>query len=155
MEDVHAISTLMHDHQALSIVVVTELLSLGLLKPPGELGVDIVTGEAQSFGIPPSFGGPILGFMACKQKYLRQQSGRLSVVCIYSVGLRCQKMVLLQESFVVLRCFAVFYFVNFTANIFKDAIPITPLLLPEDFHGRVPRRPVGVKLPSPVGIAGD
>ncbi len=78
VEDIQAISDLMHDHHALSVAVVTEPLSLGILKPPGEQGVDIVTGEAQSFGIPQSFGGPVLGFMACKQQYLRQLPGRIA-----------------------------------------------------------------------------
>jgi glycine dehydrogenase subunit 1 len=69
---------MMHDHHALSIAVVTEAVSLGLLEPPGSLGVDIVTGEAQSFGIPPSFGGPVLGFMACGKKLIRQLPGRIA-----------------------------------------------------------------------------
>jgi glycine dehydrogenase subunit 1 len=78
VEDVRAVSDLMHDHHALSIAVVTEPVSLGILEPPGALGVDIVTGEAQSFGIPMSFGGPILGFMACSQKLIRQLPGRIA-----------------------------------------------------------------------------
>jgi len=78
VEDVRAVSDLMHDHHALSIAVVTEAVSLGLLEPPGALGVDIVTGEAQSFGIPLSFGGPILVFMACSRKLIRQLPGRIA-----------------------------------------------------------------------------
>lgn len=57
------------------IVVVTEIVSLGLLEPPRV--ADIVCGEAQSIGIPMSYGGPHLGFFACKQEYLRQMPGRL------------------------------------------------------------------------------
>lgn len=60
---------------ALLIVAVTEILSLGLLPAPKE--ADIVAGEAQSIGVPMSFGGPHLGFFACKEKYLRQMPGRL------------------------------------------------------------------------------
>lgn len=60
---------------ALLIVVVTEILSLGLLPPPAE--ADIVCGEAQSIGLAMSYGGPHLGFFACKQKYVRQIPGRL------------------------------------------------------------------------------
>ncbi len=60
---------------ALLIVVVTEIVSLGLLPAPSE--ADIVCGEAQSIGLPMSFGGPHLGFFACRQKYLRQMPGRL------------------------------------------------------------------------------
>ncbi len=78
VEDIRAVSDMMHDHHALSIAVVTEAVSLGLLEPPGALGVDIVTGEAQSFGIPLSFGGPVLGFMACSRKLIRQLPGRVA-----------------------------------------------------------------------------
>lgn len=60
---------------ALLIVVVTEIVSLGLLPAPTE--ADIVCGEGQSIGLPMSFGGPHLGFFACKDKYLRQMPGRL------------------------------------------------------------------------------
>jgi len=63
------------DTGALLVVVVNEILSLGLLPPPTE--ADIVCGEAQSIGVPMSFGGPHLGFFACKKEYLRQMPGRL------------------------------------------------------------------------------
>lgn len=63
------------DAGALLIVVITEILSLGLLPPPAE--ADIVAGEAQSIGVPMSFGGPHLGFFACRKDYLRQMPGRL------------------------------------------------------------------------------
>ncbi len=60
---------------ALLIVVINEIVSLGMLPPPSQ--ADIVCGEAQSLGIPMSYGGPHLGFFACKQKYLRQMPGRI------------------------------------------------------------------------------
>lgn len=60
---------------ALLVVVVTEILSLGLLPAPKE--ADIVAGEAQSIGVPMSFGGPHLGFFACRKEFLRQMPGRL------------------------------------------------------------------------------
>ncbi len=78
IEDIQAISDIAHKKNALSVYVVTEPLSLGILEPPGKLGVDIVTGEAQAFGMPLSFGGPYLGFMACSEKYLRQFPGRIA-----------------------------------------------------------------------------
>jgi glycine dehydrogenase subunit 1 len=59
------------------VVTVNEALSLALFTPPGALGADIVCGEAQSFGIPPSFGGPHLGFMATRKALVRQLPGRL------------------------------------------------------------------------------
>ena len=60
---------------AMLVVVINEIVSLGMLPPPVE--ADIVCGEAQSIGLPMGFGGPHLGFFACKEKYLRQMPGRL------------------------------------------------------------------------------
>lgn len=60
---------------ALLVVVINEIVSLGLVEEPS--AADIVCGEAQSIGLPMSYGGPHLGFFACKQKYLRQMPGRL------------------------------------------------------------------------------
>ena len=78
IEDVEKISALAHEHEALSTVVVAEPVSLGILEAPGNLGADIVTGEGQSFGIPLSFGGPYLGFMACRKEFVRQFPGRIA-----------------------------------------------------------------------------
>ncbi len=60
---------------ALLIVVINEIVSLGML--PAPVGADIVCGEAQSIGLPMAYGGPHLGFFACREKYLRQMPGRL------------------------------------------------------------------------------
>ncbi len=62
---------------ALLIVVVTEVVSLGLLTPPGEMGADIVVAEGQSLGNALNFGGPYVGLFAVKEKYVRQMPGRL------------------------------------------------------------------------------
>jgi glycine dehydrogenase subunit 1 len=66
-----------HAAGALLIVVVTEIVSLGLIKPPGEMGADIVVCEGQSIGNGLGFGGPYVGLFATKEKYMRQMPGRL------------------------------------------------------------------------------
>jgi glycine dehydrogenase subunit 1 len=66
-----------HAAGALLVVVVTEVVSLGLLKPPGEMGADIVVCEGQSIGNGLGFGGPYVGLFATKEKYMRQMPGRL------------------------------------------------------------------------------
>jgi glycine dehydrogenase subunit 1 len=78
IEDIKSLSDAAHGHKAMSVAIVTEALSLALLEAPGKLGADIVTGEGQSFGIPLSFGGPYLGFMACRKDYVRQLPGRIT-----------------------------------------------------------------------------
>ncbi|MBI5328883.1 MAG: aminomethyl-transferring glycine dehydrogenase subunit GcvPA [Deltaproteobacteria bacterium] len=77
LEDIKAISDVVHKNKTIFIVAITEPISLGLLKPPGEFGADIVVGEGQSFGNSLNFGGPYLGFFATLEKYLRQMPGRL------------------------------------------------------------------------------
>ncbi len=75
IEDVAAIAELVHSKGALLIVSIAEAISLGVIKPPVE--ADIVSLEAQSFGVALSFGGPYCGVIACKEKFLRQMPGRL------------------------------------------------------------------------------
>lgn len=77
IENLERLADAAHKVGALLIVVVTEAISLGLLKTPGECGADIVVGEGQSFGIPMSFGGPHVGLFATQEKYVRQMPGRL------------------------------------------------------------------------------
>jgi glycine dehydrogenase subunit 1 len=77
IEELGNLSKVVHSKDALFIVVVSEPLSLVLLKPPGEIGADIVVGEGQSFGIPLSFGGPTLGFFTTRHQHVRQMPGRI------------------------------------------------------------------------------
>ena len=69
---------------ALMIVVVSEILSLGLLAPPSQ--ADIVVGEASSLGVGLNFGGPLLGFFACKKEFVRQMPGRICGATIDADG---------------------------------------------------------------------
>jgi glycine dehydrogenase subunit 1 len=75
VERIAEIASLVHQQGALLIVTVTEPLSLAVIKPPSE--ADIVCGEAQSFGVPVAFGGPYVGFLTTREKFLRQMPGRL------------------------------------------------------------------------------
>ncbi len=64
-------------------------LSLGLLKRPGDLGVDIATAEGQSLGIPMQYGGPFLGILACREEYMRKMPGRIIGSTIDRQGRNC------------------------------------------------------------------
>jgi glycine dehydrogenase subunit 1 len=77
VEDLSAAAPAIHDLGAIFITGFTEPLAYGLLKNPGSCGADIVCGEAQSFGISRSFGGPGLGMFACLEQYVRSMPGRL------------------------------------------------------------------------------
>jgi len=77
-----------HASGALLIVVVTEVVSLGLLMPPGEMGADIVVCEGQSIGNGLGFGGPYVGLFATREKYMRQMPGRLAGETVDADGKR-------------------------------------------------------------------
>jgi glycine dehydrogenase subunit 1 len=76
LEDLAGLADTVHAAGAL-LVVVTDPISLGLLRPPGEVGADIVVGEGQALGNGLNFGGPYLGFFACREKDVRKMAGRL------------------------------------------------------------------------------
>ena len=75
IEDVAAIADVVHKKGALLVVSIAEAVSLGIVKPPAE--ADIVSMEAQSFGVPLGYGGPYCGVIATRDKFVRQMPGRL------------------------------------------------------------------------------
>jgi glycine dehydrogenase subunit 1 len=77
IRDLKPIAEAAHAKGALLIAVVTEVMSLGLLEPPGHQGADIVAAEGQSIGNGLNFGGPYVGLFATREKFLRQMPGRL------------------------------------------------------------------------------
>jgi glycine dehydrogenase subunit 1 len=77
LRNVEELADIAHDAGALLIVVITEIVSLGLLEAPGALGADIVVAEGQSLGNALSFGGPYVGLMATHKHFVRQMPGRL------------------------------------------------------------------------------
>ncbi|MCC6313377.1 MAG: aminomethyl-transferring glycine dehydrogenase subunit GcvPA [Thermomicrobiales bacterium] len=77
IEDVAALADAAHAAGG-ALVVSTYPVPLGLLKPPGELGADVVAAEGQALGIPQSYGGPYVGLLATRQKFVRQLPGRLA-----------------------------------------------------------------------------
>jgi glycine cleavage system P protein (glycine dehydrogenase) subunit 1 len=75
IEDIPVIAEIAHKKGALLVVSIAEAVSLGIVRPPVE--ADIVSMEAQSYGVALSYGGPYCGVLAAKEKYLRQMPGRL------------------------------------------------------------------------------
>jgi len=88
IRDLKPIAEAAHAKGALLIAVVTEVVSLGLLEPPGHQGADIVAAEGQSIGNGLNFGGPYVGLFATREKFLRQMPGRLCGETMDAAGKR-------------------------------------------------------------------
>ena len=86
--DLSALAERAHEKGALLVAVVTEPVALGLIRPPGEMGADIVVGEGQSIGVGLNFGGPYVGLFATRDKYVRQMPGRLAGETVDAEGKR-------------------------------------------------------------------
>ena len=78
IENLAQICEITHSKNALLINAITESMSLGVLRSPGEMGADIIAGEAQSFGIDLNYGGPYNGYLAARKQFLRQLPGRIA-----------------------------------------------------------------------------
>jgi glycine dehydrogenase subunit 1 len=74
---VEGLADAVHAAGALLVVVANPIISLGLLKPPGQYGADVVVAEGQPFGAGLNFGGPYLGVFAAREAYVRRMPGRL------------------------------------------------------------------------------
>ncbi len=94
LHDLAPIAAAAHAAGALLVAVVTEIVSLGLVAAPGDMGADIVVAEGQSLGNPLSFGGPYVGLFASRQKYVRQMPGRLSGETVDAEGRRAYVLTL-------------------------------------------------------------
>jgi glycine dehydrogenase subunit 1 len=88
IRDLKPIAEAAHAKGALLIAVVTEIVSLGLIEPPGHQGADIVAAEGQSIGNGLNFGGPYVGLFATREKFIRQLPGRLSGETVDAEGRR-------------------------------------------------------------------
>jgi glycine dehydrogenase subunit 1 len=88
ISDLTPIADAAHAKGALLVAVVTEVVALGLIKPPGDMGADIVVAEGQSIGNGLNFGGPYVGLFATRDKYVRQMPGRLAGETVDAEGRR-------------------------------------------------------------------
>ena len=93
VEDHESFCTKAHEAGVL-VAVATDLLSLALLKPPGEFGADAAVGSTQRFGVSPGYGGPHAAFFATRDEYKRHMPGRLIGVSVDSTGATALRMAL-------------------------------------------------------------
>ena len=93
VRDHRAVIEKLHDAKALAIMA-TDLMSLALLTPPGELGADVAIGSAQRFGVPMGYGGPHAAFFATREDYKRAMPGRIIGVSVDRAGNRALRMAL-------------------------------------------------------------
>lgn len=88
IRDLAPVAEAAHAKGALLVAVVTEVVALGLIRSPGEMGADIVAAEGQSIGNGLNFGGPYVGLFATREKFVRQMPGRLAGETVDAEGKR-------------------------------------------------------------------
>ncbi|MDO5717960.1 MAG: aminomethyl-transferring glycine dehydrogenase subunit GcvPA [Tissierellia bacterium] len=89
VEDVQAATDIAHSQKKTSMILSADPMSLAIFKKPADYGVDVVVGEAQSFGIPVAAGGPYLGYIAVNKPFLRKLPGRIVGQTVDRDGKRC------------------------------------------------------------------
>ncbi len=93
IEDLTGLADAVHASKAL-LAVYSDPSALAVIRTPGEWGADIACGDAQSLGIPLNFGGPYLGFLCCRQEYVRKLPGRIAGETSDAEGRRCYVLTL-------------------------------------------------------------
>ena len=93
VRDLEAAIESLHQQKAIAVVA-SDLLALTVLKPPGEMGADVVTGSSQRFGVPMGYGGPHAAFFATRDEYKRAVPGRIIGVSVDSRGRQAYRMAL-------------------------------------------------------------
>lgn len=93
VEDLTGLIESLHEQKAIAIVA-ADLMSLVLLKPPGEMGADVVTGSTQRFGVPMGYGGPHAAYFATRDDYKRAVPGRIIGVSVDTRGRQAFRMAL-------------------------------------------------------------
>ncbi len=93
IEDLTGLADTVHASKAL-LAVYSDPSALAVIRTPGEWGADIACGDAQSLGIPLNFGGPYLGFLCCRQEYVRKLPGRIAGETSDAEGRRCYVLTL-------------------------------------------------------------
>ena len=93
LEDLRPFITRAHDANVL-VAVASDLLTLALVTPPGEMGADVVLGNSQRFGVPLGLGGPHAAFFACRNDFVRHMPGRIIGVSIDAQGKSAYRMAL-------------------------------------------------------------
>jgi len=91
VHDITELASKLKKHEIV-VTVIADILSLAVIKPPGEMGADIAVGSVQRFGVPMAYGGPHPGYMACKDEFKRKMPGRLIGVSKDIHGERAYRM---------------------------------------------------------------
>ena len=93
IQDFAEVIEALHTNKAIAVMA-ADIMALALLKPPGEMGADVVVGNTQRFGVPLGYGGPHAAYFATKEEYKRAVPGRIIGVSVDAKGKRAYRMAL-------------------------------------------------------------